>query len=261
MGIGRIIRTSWAALFGLAVLATPHATVGSQVAESRPLTVFAAASATGALQEITELYEAGGHGAVLCVFASSGVLARQIDNGAPADLFLSANRRWMDWLVERDLIDGAPVALLGNSLVLIQPAGAATRLGLDERLARALGNGRLAIGDPDHVPAGIYARSALQRMGLWGGLERRLVRMQNVRAALLLVERGEAAAGIVYASDAAISSAVRVADRVAPETGPAIVYPAAIVKEGRTGAARRFLDYLGTPEAWAVFRRYGFAAP
>ena len=242
-------------------MAAAHATPRATAGESPPLTVFAAASATGALQEIAGLYEARGQGAIRCVFASSGVLARQIDNGAPADLFLSANVKWMDWLASRGRLDGEPVPLLGNSLVLIQPAGAAARLGLDDGLVHALGDGRLAIGDPDHVPAGIYARSAMQRMGLWGGLEPRLVRMQNVRAALLLVERGEAAAGIVYASDAAISTAVRVADSVAPETGPPIVYPAAVVKDGRTGAARRFLDFLGTAEARAVFRRHGFAAP
>ena len=144
------------------------------------------------------------------------------------------------------------------------PVGAQTRVDIAHLCACAAGaldGERLAIGDPDHVPAGIYARSALERMGLWNALEPRMVRMQNVRAALLLVERGEAAAGIVYASDAAISRAVRVADGIVPKTGPPIVYPAAVLRDGRTDAARRFLDYLGTQDARSVFRRHGFDAP
>jgi molybdate transport system substrate-binding protein len=236
----------------------------SGVARAAPesdITIFAAASTSNAITEIAAAWKAGGNGHVHTVFASSGVLARQIDNGAPANLFLSANVKWMDWLAGRGLLAGEPVTLFGNSLVLIQPVDAAAQLGLNDSLADALDGERLAIGDPDHVPAGIYARTALERMGLWDGLEPRTVRMQNVRAALLLVERGEAAAGIVYASDAAISKAVRVADSVAPKIGPPIVYPAAVLRDGRTDAARRFLDHLGTPEARAVFRRHGFDAP
>ena len=233
----------------------------ARAAPESDITIFAAASTSNAITEIAAAWKTAGNGHVRTVFASSGVLARQIDNGAPADLFLSANVKWMDWLAGRGLLAGAPVPLFGNSLVLIQPAGAAARLGLNDSLAGALDGERLAIGDPDHVPAGIYARSALERMGLWNALEPRMVRMQNVRAALLLVERGEAAAGIVYASDAAISRAVRVADGIVPKTGPPIVYPAAVLRDGRTDAARRFLDYLGTQDARSVFRRHGFDAP
>jgi molybdate transport system substrate-binding protein len=233
----------------------------ARAAPESDVTIFAAASTNNAITEIAAAWEAAGNGHVRAVFASSGVLARQIDNGAPADLFLSANEKWMDWLAGRGRLAGDPVPLFGNSLVLIQPAGAAARLELNDSLADALDGERLAVGDPDHVPAGIYARTALERMGLWAGLEPRMVRMQNVRAALLLVERGEAAAGIVYASDAAISKAVRVADGIAPQTGPPIVYPAAVLRDGRTNAAGRFLDYLATPEARAVFRRHGFNAP
>ena len=249
MRIPRIISGAIAALAALSGLA----------AADDDLTIFAAASTSNAVTEIAGAWEAAGNGHVRGVYASSGVLARQIANGAPADLFLSANEKWMDWLARRGLLAGEPVPLFGNRLVLIQPAGAAVRLGLNDALADSLDGGRLAIGDPDHVPAGIYARTALQRMGLWAGLEPRLVRMQNVRAALLLVARGEVPAGIVYASDAAISKSVRVADIVAP--GPPIVYPAGIVRDGKTVEARRFLDYLGTPEARAVLRRHGFDAP
>ena len=233
----------------------------ARAAPDSDITIFAAASTNNAITEIAAAWKAAGNGHVRAVFASSGVLARQIDNGAPADLFLSANVKWMDWLAGRGLLAGEPVTLFGNSLVLIQPTDAAAQLGLNDSLADALDGERLAVGDPDHVPAGIYARTALERMGLWAGLEPRMVRMQNVRAALLLVERGEAMAGIVYASDAAISNSVRVADSIAPKIGPPIVYPAAVLRDGRTDAARRFLDHLGTPEARAIFRRHGFDAP
>ncbi len=239
-----------------AILALLCGPVGAD--DSRPLTVFAAASTTSALQEVTALYEAQGNDAVRTVFASSGVLARQIDNGAPADLFLSANVKWMEWLAGRGLLAGDPVPLLGNALVLIQPADAAGTLGLDDALAGALEGERLAVGDPDHVPAGIYARAALERMGLWDALEPRLVRMQNVRAALLLVERGEAAAGIVYASDAADSPRVRQADSFPAESHAPIVYPAAVLAEGDRDRARQFLDFLRSADAAQIFRRHGF---
>jgi molybdate transport system substrate-binding protein len=253
MKFPRIITGATAALVALCGLA--------QADDSPSLTVFAAASTTGAMTEIAARREAEGHGEIRLVFASSGVLARQIANGAPADLFLSANEKWMDWLEQRGLLAGEPVPLFGNSLVLIQPTGAAARLRLNGALADSLDGGRLAIGDPDRVPAGIYAQTALERMGLWTALEPRLVRMQNVRAALLLVERGEAAAGIVYASDAAMSESVRVADMIAPITGPPIVFPAAVIGDGEVDGARRLLDYLGAPASRAVFRRHGFDAP
>lgn len=255
-GCMRVLRFISSVAAVLAVLSGP-----AGAAPESDVAIFAAASTTNAITEIAAAWEAAGHGHVHTVFASSGVLARQIDNGAPADLFLSANVKWMEWLERRGMLAGAAVPLFGNSLVLIQPADAPAPLGLNDSLAAALDGGRLAIGDPDHVPAGIYARTALERMGLWDALEPRVVRMQNVRAALLLVERGEAMAGIVYASDASISKAVRVADSVAPKTGPPIVYPAAVLRDGRTDAARRFLDHLETPEARAVFRRHGFDAP
>lgn len=237
------------------------ATASGPLAAEDEITMFAAASTSNAITEIAEAWAAAGNGHVRTVFASSGVLARQIDNGAPADLFLSANEKWMVWLAQRDMLAGEPVPLFSNSLVLIQPAGASARLGLNDSLADDLDGERLAIGDPDHVPAGIYARAALEHMGLWDALESRVVRMQSVRAALLLVERGEATAGIVYASDAAISKSVRVADRVAAKTGPPIIYPAAVLRHGKTGEARRFLNYLATPDARAVFRRHGFDVP
>lgn len=239
-----------------AVLVLPGPVLGAD--EPRPLTVFAAASMTNALEEIAGHHEAAGRGALRLVFASSGVLARQIANGAPADLFVSANERWMDWLVERGVVDGAPVALVGNRLVLIEPVAAARRLALDAELPARLAGGRLAMGDPAHVPAGIYARQALETLGLWQRLEASAILLPNVRAALLLVERGEAAAGIVYASDAAIGRRVRVAATFPAGSHAPIVYPAAVVADGQVAAARRLLAFLREPEAQAVFRRHGF---
>ena len=248
-----------AAVLGLASLAVLCATPGAKVAEPPPVTVFAAASTAPALTEIAVQLEAESGVEVRLVFASSGVLARQIASGAPADLFISANRRWMDWVVERGLIDGAPIPLFGNRLVVIQPVDARETLALDDSLPARLGDGRLAIGDPAHVPAGIYAKEALESLRLWRQLEHSAVFLPNVRAALLLVERGEAAAGIVYASDAAISGKVRVAATFPPESHAPIVYPAGIVADARTDGARAFRRYLRWPEAQVVFRRHGFA--
>lgn len=232
---------------------------GSATAQTSPLTVFAAASTSTALEEVAALYEADGHPAPRLVFASSGVLARQIDNGAPADLYLSANVRWMAWLADRGMVAGPAVNLIANRLVLIQPSDASDRLSLDADLPKRLAGQRLALGDPDHVPAGIYGKAALETLGLWSGLKDRIVRMPNVRAALLLVERGEAAAGIVYATDAAITDRVRIAATFPADSHPPIVYPAALVSGGQDDAARAFLDFLQTEQAAAVFRRHGFA--
>lgn len=224
---------------------------------SQPLTVFAAASTAGTLEEVASLYEAAGHARFRAVYASSGVLARQIANGAPADLYLSANATWMDWLAARGAVDGDPIPLLGNRLVLIQAVGTSP-LSLDDTLPAALANGRLAMGDPDHVPAGIYARQALESMGLWPALSPLAVRMKDVRAALLLVQRGEAAAGIVYESDALGDERLQVAATFPDGSHDPIRYSVAVMKEGNRDAARRLLDFLRRPESAEVFRRHGF---
>jgi len=239
----------------LLALAAPVRLAG---ADDRPLTVFAAASTAPAMEELARIWEDQGNGPVRCVFASSGVLARQIANGAPADLFLSANTEWMSWLAGQEMVADASVPLLGNRLVLIQPAAASTSLALDSSLAAQLADQHLAIGDPDHVPAGAYARSALESLGLWDDVEPRLVRMADVRAAVLLVERGEAVAGIVYASDAVDNPRIRVAAEFPATSHKPIVYPAAIVAGGQVEAARRLLAWLREPTALTVFRRHGF---
>lgn len=229
-------------------------------AEPRPVTVFAAASTTAPMTEIAERFAAGGT-PVRTVFAASSTLARQIAAGAPADVYVSANLSWMDDLEARGAIVSATRSeRLANRLVLVAPADSP----LDVTLAPGVGlaarlDGRpLAVGDPDHVPSGLYARAALVALGEWPALAGRLARSADVRAALALVERGEAAAGIVYASDARASRRVRVVATFPASTHPPIRYAAALVA-GRDGdAAARFHAFLASPEADAIFVRHGF---
>lgn len=195
-------------------------------------------------------------------FAASSTLARQIDAGAPADVFLSANREWMQYLEQRGRVIPQPLdPVVGNALVVIAP-------GTDGRIPERIDPGalpaalpedeRLAVGDPTHVPAGRYARQALEALGIWPDLDPRLARTDNVRGALALVARGEAPLGIVYATDARISSRVRVVAIFPPESHPPIVYPAGRVASGNQAAARAFIDWLSTPAAGAIWRRHGF---
>lgn len=227
------------------------------------VTVFAAASTTNALGEAARLYESQGHGKVACVFASSSTLAKQIEREAPAQTFLSADEKWMDYLDQRGLVEpGTRVDLLGNRLALITPAGSAVRVevGPGLPLAGLLADGRLALGDPSHVPAGIYAQAALTKLGLWDQAAVRLAPCADVRAALALVERGEAPLGVVYATDAAVSSKVRVVGMFPDDSHPRIVYPLALVAGKATPAARAFARFLRGYEARAIFRRHGFTA-
>ncbi len=240
--------------------------VASAPARSQPresLLVFAAASLTDAMQDIGKLWEARGEPRLRCNSAASSTLARQMEQGAQANLFASAALQWMDWAQSRNLIaPGTRRTLLGNRLVLVTPANSNATLtvgpGMD--LLAILGpGGRLAVGDPSNVPAGLYARQALTKLGLWPALEPRLARAENVRAALLLVERGEAPLGIVYATDAAVARGVRVAATFPPDLlDPPIAYPFAVARAGDTPAARRLLAFLATPAALQVFARRGF---
>jgi len=227
--------------------------------------VFAAASTTNAVTEIADLFAARGLGRITTSFASSSTLAKQIASGAPANVYLSANEKWMDFLEEKGAIEEASrFDLLGNRLVLIAPVQSPiqtvdVRRGLD--LAALLGkDGRLSTGDPEHVPVGIYARQAMESLGLWDQVKDRLAPMKDVRAALVLVERAEAPLGVVYATDAAITKKVRIVGAFPLESHPPIVYPVAAVAGQKTDAAARFLDFLKTPEARTVFEKYGFEA-
>lgn len=230
-------------------------------ASAGQITVFAAASLKTALEEVATGWQAEtGHRAVLS-FAGSSALARQIEAGAPADLFLSANRDWMDRLEELGLLrPGSRGDLLGNQLVLVGPAGTASQP-LDSTLVGALNGGRLAMALVDAVPAGIYGKAALIHLGLWDLLEPHVAQADNVRAALALVAMGEAPLGIVYATDATAEPRVGVAAEFPADSHPPITYPVAILAESRAAEAQGFLDYLNGPVAKAVFLRHGFTDP
>lgn len=245
----------------LAALALMLATVAP--ARSQALTVFAAASLTNALQDAAQLWEARGGSRLRLSFGASSTLARQLDQGAQAALFASADLKWMDWAQARGLIaTDTRRTVLGNRLVLVMPHDHLVHVtiasGFD--LAALLGaTGRLAVGDPSHVPAGIYAKQALTRLGLWPAIEPRLARAENVRSALLLVERGEAPAGVVYATDAMVAPGVGVAGSFPPDSHDAIEYPFAVTRAGDSPAARKLLDFLAGPDAARIFAKRGFA--
>jgi molybdate transport system substrate-binding protein len=194
-------------------------------------------------------------------FAASSALARQIEVGAPADLFVSADEEWMDSLERKGLLRrGTRRPSLGNRLVLIAPAASRARLTIAPRfpLARALGAGRLAMADPDVVPAGKYAKAALTSLGVWPSVRARLAPAENVRAALAFVERGEAPFGIVYETDARASAKVRVVGRFPAATHPPISYPIAALRRSANPEADGLRRFLGSPAGKAVFRRFGF---
>jgi molybdate transport system substrate-binding protein len=223
--------------------------------------VFAAASLTDALQALGDGFGKSSGVTVKFSFAASSTLARQIENGAPADIFFSADLEWMDYLQTRKLIQTeSRHDVLGNRLVLIAPANSPISLKIEPHfpLAAALGNGRLATGDPDSVPVGRYARAALTTLDVWNSIADKLVRAENVRAALAFVERGEVPLGIVYRSDALVDKGVRIVDVFPLDSHPPITYPIALTLGAKSSAAK-FAAYLRTPAAAAVFLKYGFA--
>lgn len=238
---------------------------GPARAQEGPL-VFAAASLTDALRDLGAQWAARGNQAPRFSFAASSALARQIEQGAPADLFMSADEPWMDYLQERNLIvNTTRTSPLGNDLVLVAPANAAQPVALTRTtdLAALVGpNRRIATGDPAHVPVGRYAQAALEWMGQWDAINPRLARADNVRSALLLVERGEAPFGIVYGTDAAISQGVRVVGTFPAESHPPITYPFAVTRRGADNAqAKAFLAFLTGAEAAPTWQRFGFSRP
>lgn len=231
---------------------------------AQPVRVFAAASLTDALNELGRAYAATGQPAPVFNFAASSALARQIEQGADADIFISADEPWMDHLAERNLI--APqtrVSFLSNRLVLIAPNDRrfSLRIARGMNLHRALRGGRLAMADPDSVPAGRYGRAALEYYGAWAGVQSDVVRAENVRAALRFVELGEAAAGIVYLSDARATQRVSVVATFPEASHPRISYPMAVIAENDSPRARAFAAFLQSGRADAVFRRAGFIVP
>jgi len=226
---------------------------GGADAEGEGPTVLAASSLQEALTEAAEAWAQAGHAPPRLSFAASSALARQIEGGAPADLYLSADEEWMDRLAEEGLLrEGSRADLLTNELVLIAPRDAPSQ-GLD-----ALASGRVAMADPDAVPAGRYARAALESLGLWQGVAERIVPAENVRAALALVERGEAPLGVVYATDARASNRVAVAFQFPSDSHPPIRYPVAVLAASRHADAEALRAFLSTPAAQRIFERHGF---
>ncbi len=245
----------------VAVAVSVGLVVLAPTARAADVLVFAAASTADALAEVNRAYAARGGARIAASFASSGMLARQIDNGAPADLFVSANTAWIGYLSGRGRLSaGLRRELLRNRLALVAPRGSVVELdiGPGVALARALAGGRLAIADPRHVPAGRYAKSALISLGIWDRVARRTAVGHSVREALMLVERGEAPLGIVYATDAAASDKVRLVGQFPASTHPPIIYWAAVVAGRERPAVTAYFRYLGSAAAGAIFRRHGF---
>lgn len=229
-------------------------------AAAETVTVFAAASLKEAFDENVKAYRAKTGDRIVVSYAASSALARQIEAGAPADLFVSADLDWMDFLERRRLIKpGTRQNLLSNRLVLIAPSGSAVSviIGPGFPIARLIGSGRIAMADPDTVPAGKYGKAALEALDVWQDVRGRVAAAENVRAALVLVSRGEAPFGIVYRTDAAADPRVRVVGTFPENAHPPIVYPAAITALGKP-PAERFLKWLSGPEARVVFEKHGF---
>lgn len=222
------------------------------------ITIFAAASLTEALTEIGAAHEKATGNKVRFNFAASNTLARQIEAGAPADVFFSADEAQMDALEKKQLIDkGTRKSLLGNTLVIVTASDGPPVSKVEDLAGPAIK--RLSLGDPKAVPAGVYAKQHLEKLGLWEKLQAKVVPAENVRAALAVVESGNAEAGIVYKTDTAVSKKVKVALEIPAGEGPAIVYPAALVSGGKhIAAAKRFLDQLSAKDAGAVFSKRGF---
>lgn len=259
----RFLSAATLRLFSL--LACACAFAASPAARADDVLVFAAASLKPALDEIAASPEAAAIGHIKASYAASSQLARQIEAGAPAALFISADQDWMNYVADRKLVAADTRSdLLGNALVLIAPKASTLKLaiapGFD--LAGALGkDGKLALGEPNSVPAGKYAKTALTRLGVWDSVSARIVSADNVRAALNFVARGEAPLGVVYRSDAASEPAVRVVATFPADTHAPIVYPAAVLSAQDSPAARRLLELLRAPGEQAIFRAHGFDAP
>lgn len=229
-------------------------------AQASTVTVFAAASLKNALDDIGREFEKRGGEPVRFSYAASSAIARQIEQGAPADLVVSADSEWMDYLQTRRLI--APASrrdLLSNRLALVAPASSGFRLNLTRGapLAQALGRGRLAVAGPD-VPAGRYARAALTKLGVWSSVEKRLAAAENVRVALQYVARGETPLGVVYDTDAKAEPKVRIVSLFPEGSHPRITYPAALTAASRNRDAGAFLSFMSSPRAAAIFRKHGF---
>ena len=245
----------------LLLIAVSLASTTARAQDDAGLTVFAAASLKEALDDAAAAYRKQTGVPVRVSYAASSALARQIEQGAPADVFFSADLEWMDYLQQRNRLDVATRrSLLGNRLVLIAPRASKARVDLKRpaTLLAALGDGRLAVGQTRTVPAGKYAKASLESLSLWNGVRPRLAESESVRAALMLVARCETPLGIVYASDAKAEPGVRVVATFPEDSHPPIVYPVAALRGARAAQATRFVQWLASPAADALFTKRGF---
>jgi molybdate transport system substrate-binding protein len=252
-------RTSFIAVLAVALAV---GVLAAQAQHQDRILVFAAASMKNALDDVDAAFAKQTGIAVVVSYDASSALMKQIEQGAPADVYISADRQWMDYGSRKQLIDdGTRVNLLGNTLVLIASKDSklnAVTLGPGLDLAGLAGTGRIATGDVRAVPAGLYARAALQKLGLWQAVEPKLAMVGNVRAALVLVARGEAPLGIVYATDAKAEPAVKVIAAFPDDSHEPIVYPIAATPTAKPAAAR-YLSFLRSAAARTIFERYGFS--
>jgi molybdate transport system substrate-binding protein len=246
----------WFLMVGIAL----DAGVLSAAEHDRPLIVFAAASLTEAVTDVSAAFTQETRIPVKTSFAASSLLARQIEAGAPATVFFSADEQWMDYLASRGLLaPGSRKDVLGNQLVLVAPADstATVKITSGPALVRGLGGARIATGDPDSVPVGKYAKAALIKLGVWEQLEKQLVRAEDVRSALAFVARGDAPFGIVYLTDAKIEKRVKLLDVFPQDTYPPIRYPLAMTA-GAGADASRFVEFVTGKRAAVIFQKYGF---
>jgi molybdate transport system substrate-binding protein len=251
------------ALAGLMLTSTFLIDAQAQKAGATTITIFAAASLKNALDAAAAAYKKSTGNKVVVSYAGSSALAKQIEQGAPADIFMSADLDWMDYVQNKKLIkDDTRFNLLGNRLVLIAPKASTSTLKIAPNfpLAVAVGDGRIAMANVKSVPAGKYGSAALEKLGVWKDVEPKVAQADNVRAALALVAQGEAPFGIVYETDAVAEPKVKVVDAFPEDSHPPIIYPVAIVSSAKNAdAAKIFIDYLKTADAQAFFTKQGFS--
>jgi molybdate transport system substrate-binding protein len=268
--ISRAVQTLLCSCLGRTRAGLAAAVVGvgtflaAPTAQAQDVLVFAAASLKNALDEVGTVYAAASGKKVAVAYAASSALAKQIENKAPADIFISADLDWMDYVARQKLIrPETRTNLLGNRLVLIAPVSVPAEIEIrkDFPLATLLGDGRLAVGDPAHVPAGKYAKAALEALNVWNSVEPKLAPTDNVRAALALVSRRETLYGIVYETDTKSDKSVKVAGVFPADSYPPVIYPAAILTDSTTPDTQAFFDYLKSPAASTVFQKHGFSQP
>jgi molybdate transport system substrate-binding protein len=255
-----VTRRSWLALTAVAAL-TWAAEAGPAAAQGKDVLVFAAASLKNALDEVAAQWQRETGRKVKISYAASNTLIKQIEQGAPADMFISADLDWMDYGQQKNLIKPDTRSnLLGNRLVLIAPKDATQSVNIQPGfdLAALLNGGRLAMANVDAVPAGKYGKASLEKLGAWNGVKDKIAQAESVRAALLLVSRGEAPFGIVYQTDAASDPGVKIVGTFPESTHPPIIYPIALTKETTNADAQAFLNYIRSPAARPAFERQGF---